>query len=187
MRNRPFWMLPMALLAALALVMAACGDDDESAGGDDQAATDDGGGAADGGAGPDEAEDAAENAAEDVIGSELGEECSFLGEFAGTGLEEAFDPAELFGGENVGEAFSALSDQFDEVASRAPEEIRDSFETLADGMSEFAEAIEGVDLTDPSQRDQEALEAFSQGPGEEFEAAAADVEAWMQENCAPGS
>ena len=194
-RQQPFWMLPVVLFAALSLLLAACGDDDESATGSDQSTEADGDSsgdatdstgdqAADVG---DQSENAAEDAAEDVIGTELGGDCAFLGEFASADLE-GLDPSAFLQGGDLGEGFSNLSDQLDEVADAAPEEIRDSFQTLADGMREFTEAMEGIELdfSDPANVDQEALQQLQElqnNIGPEFEAAATEIDTWMQENC----
>ena len=69
------------------------------------------------------------------------------------------------------------------------DEIRDAFSTLADGFSQVAAELEGVvlDFTDPEAMDPETmakLESLDTAFGAEYEAAAAEVDAWMTENCA---
>ena len=142
----------------------ACGDDDSSDG--DASA---------------QSEEEAEQAAEEAIEAEVGGECGFLGKFAGTGFDTAFDPTTAM--TEGGEAFSLLADEVQEVADAAPGEISDAFQTLADGFEQFAEVFAEVDLSNPQAIDPEVFEQFEQGPGEDFEAAAEEIDAWIQENC----
>lgn len=177
MKDRSPWLLVVALFAALSLVLASCGDDDDAAPSD--------AGDADV---SDEAEKAAEDAAGDVLDSELGGDCAFLGEFAGAGFEENFDPTAALSEADAGLAFSVLADEFEDVAGAAPSEIEDAFATLAEGMRTFADAFEGVDLSDPGSIDPEAmarLEQLGTGPGAEFEAASDEITAWIEANCSP--
>jgi hypothetical protein len=172
MRNRSFWLLPVAFVAALSLLLSACGDDDDPSG--DAAA---------------DAEDAAEDAVEDALDVEFSGDCGFLGEFAGTEFDEAFDPSAAFTDPDAGDVYGALADQFREVADAAPSEIQDAFRTMADGWDEFAEAFAGIDFTDPANLDPEAmekLEDIGEGFGTEFEEAAEEVSTWMEENCTQG-
>lgn len=79
-----------------------------------------------------------------------------------------------------------LADEFEDVAGAAPDEIQDAFATLAEGMRTFADAFEGIDLSDPASMDAEAmakLEQLGTGPGAEFEAASEEITAWMEANC----
>lgn len=173
----------LALFAALGLVLSACGDDDDSTATDDGAAQEDGEASDDDGSSDvgEEAEDAAEEAAEDAIASEVGEECAFLGKFAATGFDGAFDDVDPFN--DGGASFQTLAEQFDEVADAAPDEIKDAFSTLAEGISTLAEALEGVDMSDPESFDPAAFEAIDD---ETYVQAGEEVEAWLAENC-PGA
>lgn len=128
-------------------------------------------------------EEDAEQAAEDALEDELGGECGFLGRFAGTGLESAFDPTTAM--TEGGEAFELLAEEVQEVAEAAPDEISDAFRTMADGFEQFAEVFSDIDLSDPQNIDPSVFEQLEQGPGEDFEAAAQEIDAWIQENC-PG-
>lgn len=181
MRNRSFWTVLLAVVA-MALALTACGDDDSS---DDAAPADDA------------AQDTSDDAAADEAGTDedaavdpsdldfdLGE-CGFLANFGDEGFEEAFDPSALMTG--GGDAYSALADQFHEVADAAPDDIQDAFQTMAEGMDQFAEVFSDIDLSDPANIDPEALEsleAIGDGPGAEFEAASAEIEDWINQNCA---
>ena len=156
---------PFAILALL----AACGDDDDAS-----TAAEDVDDVLD------ESEDEAEDAAEDVIEGKLGDDCGFLGEFAGAGLDQAFaiDPATAMadGGAN----FAAAAEEFQEVADAAPDEIEDAFRTLAEGMEALATALSGADFSDPESFDPSAFEALE---NEDFEQAAQEVDAWVREHC----
>jgi hypothetical protein len=164
----------LALLTALTLVLAACGDDDTSSATDDTT-QDDGGEPA----GDDSSEDDAEDAAEDAIDDQVGGDCGFLGEFATTGFDEAFDVEGALSGEGT-EAFGAIAEEFQEVADAAPDEIQDAFSTLAEGMEALAEAFADVDFSDPSSIDPTV---FEQIDDERYQEASEEVEAWMSEHC----
>ncbi len=183
MTHRSLWKLALGLVGVLALLLGACGDDDDAS--TDAGTVENDGSASDSGDG--DVEEAAEDAAEGEIDAAFDGDCAFLGQFAGAGFEEGFDPTAALTGGDAGEAFAILAEQFEEVADAAPGEIEDSFATLAEGMGSFAEAFSGIDFSDPSSIDPEALEsleAFEDGPGAEFEAASEEVSAWIEENCA---
>lgn len=185
MRNRSIWTVLLAVIA-MSLALTGCGDDDSS---DDDAPADN--------AAEDTSDDGADDAASDQgsadedpavdpsdLDFDLDGDCAFLANFA-TGIDEAFDPSAVM--TDGGDAYAGFAEQFREVADAAPDEIKDAFETMADGMDQFAEAFSGVDLSDPANIDPEALESLENlgnGPGEEFEAASAEIEAWINQNCA---
>jgi len=152
------WRLAALLLAALALVAAGCGGDDS-----------------------DEASDAADTAVVETATGDadetLGGECA---EFAGLGakLQSAF---------GVGGDVDSASEVFDELADRVPEEIRDDYRVLADNFRQFADALEGVDLTSGETPSPETLaklqEAAAAMDQPEIQQASDNIEAWVQENC----
>tara|TARA_R100000306_G_scaffold52389_1_gene49242 strand:+ start:86 stop:688 length:603 start_codon:yes stop_codon:yes gene_type:complete len=180
-----------APLVAAALLFAACGDDDDTS-----TATDDVTDVSDAAEDTTETETEDETdsgASEDIDEEALAEgmgECGFLAGFA-TAFED-FDPTTMYGGEEAtdfGQLFAPLAEATQEVAAAAPDEIRDAFSTLADGFSQVAAELEGVvlDFTDPEAMDPETmakLESLDTAFGAEYEAAAAEVDAWMTENCA---
>ncbi|MGK2928963.1 MAG: hypothetical protein ACSLFO_05230 [Acidimicrobiales bacterium] len=185
MTHRSLWKLVLALVGVLSLLLGACGDDDDDATSGDAETVENDESASDAGDG--DVEEAAEDAVEGEIDAMFDGDCAFLGQFAGAGFEEGFDPTAALTGGDAGEAFALLAEQFEEVADAAPGEIEDSFATLAEGMGSFADAFAGIDFSDPSSIDPEALEtleAFEDGPGAEFEAASEEVSAWIEENCA---
>lgn len=164
------------LLAALALFVAGCGGDDggDSASSDTAVVETEG---TDDDATETEADDATEtDATEDDV--ELGGECA---EFAGLGakLQSAF-------GSGSGD-IESVSEVFDELAERVPEEIREDYQVLADNFKEFAEALEGVDLSSGETPDAETLaklqEAATSMDQPEVQQASENIEAWVTANC----
>lgn len=177
----------LSLLVALGLLVSACGDDDDTTTG----TTDD------------TAEDDTETSAtleettddepadidEDALAEGLGE-CGFLADFA-TAFDD-FDPTAAFSGTaavDFGQMFTPIAKAAAAVAADAPSEIKDAFETLAEGFSTVAEQLDGVviDMSDPQSIDPEAMAAFENldaSFGDEFDAASEEIDAWMAENCA---
>lgn len=182
MTVRPFRLALACLAVAFAMFVAACGGDD------DDTTTDAGGS----GSGDSQSESDAEQAAEDAIGANLGGECSFLGKFAGVGLEESFDPSAAFaeGGEvDFGALYGPLAEEFGEVADAAPSEIKDAFQTMTEALGTLADQLDGVtlDFSDPTNIDPEAMAKFEE-LGEvfedsKFEDASNEIEAWIESNC----
>ncbi len=181
MRRTPL----LGALIAIALLLTACGDDDTEAATDDTVAE------------PTEDETATETETEsedvgdideDAVAGDLGE-CGFLTGFA-TAFED-FDPTTMAGGgeaTDFGELFGPLAEAAQEVADAAPDEIEDAFRTMADGFTAVAEELEGVviDFADPESMDPEAmakLESLGTAFEGEFEAASAEIETWVGENC----
>ena len=166
--------LAALLLAALALVAAGCGGDDgsDSASSDtaivETEASDDGEETVDDGTETDATED-------DGV---LGGECA---ELAGLGskLQGAF-------GAGSGD-IDSVSEVFDELAEHVPEEIRDDYQVLADNFKEFADALEGVDLSSGETPDAETLAklqaAASSMDEPEVQQASENIEAWVAANC----
>ncbi len=178
MTTRPLRFLLLCLAVSLALVAAGCGSDDDDtstdAGGDRRSESD------------------AEDDAEDAIGANLGGKCSFLGQFAGTGFDDAFDPSAAFseGGEiDFSKIYEPLAEEFGEVADAAPSDIEDAFRTMADAFDELASELDGLtlDFSDPANIDPEAMAAFEKAgevlEGSDFEAASTEIEAWLDANC----
>jgi hypothetical protein len=167
-------LLAALLLAALALFAAGCGGDDggDSASSDtavvETESTDD--------AATETMDDDSTETTDD--GDEvLGGECT---ELAGLGaqLQSAMG--------NAGD-LDSTSEVFDELADRVPEEIREDFQVLADNFKEFAEALEGVDLSSGATPDAETLAKLQQAVASmdqpAVEEASNNIEAWVQENC----
>jgi len=166
------WKLAALLLAAFALLAAGGGGDDS-----------------------DEASDAADTTVvetdsmddtddTDTTATATGDADEVLGgecaEFAGLGakLQSAF---------GVGGDVDSASEVFDELADRVPEEIRDDYRVLADNFRQFADALEGVDLTSGETPSPETLaklqEAAAAMDQPEIQQASDNIEAWVQENC----
>jgi hypothetical protein len=179
MRRTPL----LALLTVIALLFAACGDDDTSTATEDtvddptEAATEE----------ADVDDDGSDD--EDAFSGDLGT-CGFLTGFA-TAFE-GFDPTTIYGGgeaADLGQIFAPLAAAAQDVAEAAPAEIRDAFRSVAEGFTLAAEELEGVvlDFTDPAAMDPETmerLETLGTAFEGEYESASAEIEAWMNENCA---
>lgn len=191
MAHRSPWKLVLALLAALSLLLAACGDDDDTAAEAETTEPDDGSDDT----GSDDTQDTGSDDTEtgdddpDLDGADLGE-CGFFVDFAAA--FEDVDPTELFapGGEaDFGSFFGPIAEQFQNVADGAPDEIQDSFQVVADEFGAVAEQLDGVvlDLSDPQNVDPEALAALetmeTSFDTPEFNAASDEIEAWMDANC----
>ncbi len=184
MTKRPILILTVAVAAVLSLAVTACGDDDTSTASSDTSTT----ATTASGSNSD-----AEQAAEDAAGAAIGGDCAFLGKIAGTGFEQAFDPTALMGNGqgavDFGAVYAPLADQLSQVADAAPDEIADSFHTLADGFKEVADQLDGVkiDFSDPQNMDPDAmakLEAVgSTLDTAEFQAASDEIDAWISANC----
>ena len=137
----------LAMLAAIALLFAACGDDDDTS-----TATDDTTEQATETETEESAGDDADSDDDVAFGGDLGE-CGFLAGFA-TAFED-YDPSTIYsGGEatDFGQIFAPLAEAAQDVADAAPEEIRDAFRTMADGFTVVAEELEGVCSTSPIRR-----------------------------------
>jgi ABC-type enterochelin transport system substrate-binding protein len=176
-----------APLIAVALLLAACGDDDDTSTATDDTVADD-----------ESTETTTEEETEDGGDSDLDEEamaegmgeCGFLTGFA-TAFED-FDPTTMYGGEEAtdfGQIFAPLAEATEDVAEAAPDEIRDAFRTMAEGFSAVAAELEGVvvDFSDPESMDPETmakLESLGDAFGDEYEAAAEEIDVWVNENCA---
>lgn len=181
----------VAPIIAIALLLAACGGDDDSTTATDDTTEETSEAteeetettSEDDGTEPEETE-----VDEEALAESMGE-CGFLAAFA-TAFSE-FDPTTMYSGEEAtdfGQLFAPLAQATKEVADAAPEEIRDAFGTLAEGFDRVAQELEGVvlDLTDPEAMDPETmakLESLDTAFGDDYEAAAAEVDAWMTENC----
>lgn len=169
-------------VAALALLLAACGDDDTTTAADDTTVDDTTADTGDG----DARDDAGDDDRREVPG--VGS-CGFLAGFAPA--FEDFDPTTMYGGGEAidyGQIFEPMARAMSDVASSAPSEIRDSFETMAERFEEVADRLEGVviDLSDPMGIDPEAasrLEALETSFDDEFEAASDQVGEWLEANC----
>lgn len=174
----------LSLFVVLGLLVAACGDDDDTSTATEDTTADETAEPEDTG---DDGGDADE--VEDALAEGLGE-CGFLAGFA-TAFED-FDPTAMYSGTEAtdfGAIFAPLAEAANDVADAAPSEIQDAFETVAEGFGAVADQLEGVviDLSDPQSIDPEAmaqLESLDTSFGEDFEAASAEIDAWINENCA---
>lgn len=171
--------LPLLILLVMGLVVAACGDDDDSSSTDQSSdQSDDGSGTA------------GDDSGDDGSAAAVGGDCGFLVDFAGA-FEGIGDPtAELQSGQalDFGKLYSGVADATEQMADNAPSEIEDAFKVIADAFRTVADELDGVtlDFSDPQNIDPEALAAFDQldsAFGDDFNAAAEEVDAWITANC----
>ena len=85
--------------------------------------------------------------------------------------------------------FDAVADVWQQIADRAPDEIKGEMQILGDALTEFANILSGIDLTDPSAlTDPDTQAAFANLEDavdtERLEQATDAVNAWFEENCA---
>ena len=144
----------IALSALLATGLAACGDDDDGGGGEalelEEVPAGDGGDDADDDESDDtttttEGDDSGDDEGDDdgPLFGELGEDCELLLE-ATTALGEAFSGT----GSDID--FDVIAQAYAEFAANAPEAVAGDAAILAEAFGQFAEALDGVDLNDPS-------------------------------------
>lgn len=147
----------LALLSVFVLVFgaAACGDDDESG---SDGSSQDGGDATS----PDQAIEDLGDVADEIegLGGNLGECASIAASYGALGLA-------TLGGEGSEEEVRGL---IDDLEGNIPSELEEPFSVIADAYRQLAEdgILEGSDALDTP----------------EFDAANAEIEAWVEENCA---
>lgn len=119
----------------------------------------------------------------DAAAALLGEDCQFL-------LAGAFLNPLATIGSGVDADVEASAEQLEAIAAKAPPEIRDAMRTLSEAFARFAEAIEGVDMSDPeafADPDfQAAMAEMESVFGEEYEAAGQAVGDYIDANCSGG-
>ena len=154
-------MVGMVLVGAVGLGLAACGDDDASESGSSTSEV---------------LSDRQLDAARDL----LGDDCEFLlgGEFQD--LAAALTPGNDV---DLGETRS----DFAGMADRAPDEVKDDLELIADRVAQLDELLDDVDLSDPaSYSDPEVQAAIQEASAlfdADYQAAAQAVTTFATENC----
>lgn len=173
MKLRTVAVLALAL-GVLAVVVAGCGGDDsnDASGSGDTVATE---------STVDEDTTVSDDTDTDIDLGDLSGECL---EFAGIGAKIA----EAMGGASGGSAdIGKTSELFDELVSKAPDEIKDDLEVLSEGIGKMAEAFEGVDFASGATPSADQLakiqEVMSGLNSAELTAAGENIEAWATENC----
>jgi Flp pilus assembly protein TadD len=161
----------LALLAALVLVAAGCGGSDEASSDETTVET------------TTETETTGEDMTEtDTEDSDLSafasEDCLQLASI-GAKLSESLGAT----GSADPEATAAV---FDELVSKAPDEIKDDLTVMANAMDEIATALKDVDLSSGTP-DPEAIQKLQELgqtlDNAEIQQASDNLEAWATENC----
>lgn len=102
--------------------------------------------------------------------------CQLAAEEDVDGLED-FDP-------NEAADMEELNRLLDELSDRAPSEIRDDVETVAEGLREFVEVLSTIDTSDPNALAELGERAEElEGMQEEMEAATERVDRYLEEEC----
>ncbi len=172
-RKRAALFALLVLLAALALVAAGCGGSDEASSSETTVET--------------TTEETDTETTEETTDEETTE--PDLNAFAS---EDCLELATI--GAKLGEALGATGTAdpeataayFDELVSKAPDEIKDDITVLANAMDEISTALQDVDLTSGATQDPETLQKL-QELGEnlnnaEVQEASTNLEAWATEN-----
>jgi hypothetical protein len=165
MRRTSLLMVALSGLLALMFLGAGCGGDDESAQDSAPAAT------------------SASQTTEPTVSGGASENCKQF-QLAAAQVGQAFSSAATgTGTADLQESAKA----FDELASKAPREIKADFETINTAFGKLAEALEGVDLSGTKAPDQETVAklqtALSEIDQAKLSEASANIAAWAQENC----
>jgi hypothetical protein len=169
-------LLAILAVGALSLTFTACGDDD-------------GPGAL--GTGGDTSADDASGDAGDDSGDDVdlpsNDELEDLADMAGVDeacLGAIYVSAGIFGAFTDEASAKEAEQYFEEAKGNLPDDIRDDFEVVADGMKKYGEVLADHDydftkaMSDPDV--QSALEDLDTP---EFQAASDNVNAWLEENC----
>jgi len=85
-------------------------------------------------------------------------------------------------------SFQGVADAWQEIADRAPGDIKDEMQTMANALNDLAEGLEGVDLANPAALTDPAVQQRLAEAGEAIDTDALNdaqeaVEAWFDENC----
>jgi hypothetical protein len=169
------WLTIAVAVFALVLVGAGCGGGDDEASGTDTAVITD----------TTDTDETTDETTTEETTEETDTDVS--GDLSGECLEavQAYSAALAAAGAG-GDTDNSL-EVFQEFADRAPEEIRDDFQVLAQAYAEYIEVAGDVDLqsgettsADDLQKLQQAAAAFNDA---EVQAANERVTAWADENC----
>jgi len=172
MRRKPILMLALSALCALGLLVAGCG------GGDDESS--------DAAKAPAAAETTPAGSASSGSSSSGG---SLKGckEFQLAAAQVGTQFASALTGAGGSEDVQKAAKLFDELTSKAPDEIKEDFETINDAFKKLADALEGVDLTGGQAPDPETLAKLQKVTSEidqkKLSDAGAHISAWAQANC----
>jgi hypothetical protein len=110
------------------------------------------------------------SASDDFATSENCQEFAQIGSEISSALTGTTDPDQI-------------KEAFDELAAAAPDEIKADFETLADYMTQIADALQGVDLSSGQTPDPSALAKLQAIDATAATAAGTNISKWVTENC----
>ncbi len=169
----------LLVILVLALVAAGCGGDDSSSEATEETTVEETISSEE-----TTVEETTEASGEDTSSSgeidldDLSGECQELAS-VGAKFSEAFESTGSASGD-----LSATADLFDELVDAAPDEIKEDMAVLAEGISKYAEALQGVNLTQPSAEDIAKLQEITQSfDSADLQQASTNIQAWVTENC----
>jgi hypothetical protein len=176
MRGTAFRTIALAAIAVLLLAAAACGSGDDESAADTQAAaastTDDGA------ATTAAADTTSDDGSDDTPSFEGSKDCVELAQL-GAKVSEAL------GG--TGADTEKTKEFLDEFADKAPDEISDDFQVIADAYSKIADAIADANVKPGETPDPEALAKLQSVATEldqtKLAEANTNITAWVSENC----
>lgn len=106
---------------------------------------------------------------------------------ASQGMSEAMEAYGQSFGSTGATDFELISEQLDAMAEAAPSEVRADFEVLARELGKFYEAMSDFSFTPgqtPTPEQLAAMQAAVESVDQEaLEAASANIEAWVEDNC----
>jgi hypothetical protein len=167
--------LLLALLAACSIALVACGGDDDDGNVDADAATssDDDSGSTD--------DNDSESTDGDVALSDISEECMDASLAASAVYGQG---AAAFTGNT--DAVEESADKLKEFAGKAPDEIKEEFEVMAEALQKYYEALDDLDLGSgvPSASELAKIASASEVLNDpDFQEASDRVSDWVGENC----
>ena len=172
MRRKAFWAIALAAIGVLLLTAACGGGDDESAADTQAAAT------TESPAATDATDTTSDDDGDDDASFEDSADCLQLARL-GAQVSEAMSGA--------GADTEKTEEFLNEFADKAPDEIADDFQVIADAYSKIAEALGDVDLASGETPGPEALEKLQKLSTEldqaELQEANTNITAWVTENC----
>src|SRR5262245_36048816 len=172
MRRKAFWAIALAAIGVLLLTAACGGGDDESAADTQAAAT------TESPASTDATDTTSDDSSDDEPSFEGSADCLQLARL-GAQVSEALS--------GTGADTEKTEEFLNEFADKAPEEIADDFQVIADAYSKIADALGDVDLASGETPDPEALAKLQELSTEldqaELQEANTNITAWVQENC----
>jgi hypothetical protein len=166
----------LALLAACSIALVACGGGDDDGDVDADATSGD-----DDDSGSNDDADGSTSTDDDVDLSDISEECIDASLAYSAVISQS---AAAFTGDT--DAVEDSADKLKEFADKAPDEIKDDFEAMAETLEKYYEELEDLDLGSGTPSAGEIAKIVAAGEllqEADFQAASGRVSEWVEENC----